>query len=192
MKYNDICAKINSCNSCSIEYNEIDGCNRHVVGSGNINSNIVCVLDAPTHGNVVNKDIASEKYFKTMLNRTGLRAGDMFVTSAVSCFMNNRPALVYELYLCKQFLHDQINLVKPKLIITFGDNAATSILGNYISKNMIGTIVKSDTFNSHVFIMSDIKYLGPYVEDSKRKIVSSSIKKLKKYIKNIVNDNYTN
>lgn len=63
-----------------------------------------------------------------LLAEVGLRREDVYVTTALKCRTpSNRDALAEELANCRSHLHDQIALVRPKVVCTLG-NFATKLL----------------------------------------------------------------
>ncbi len=56
-----------------------------------------------------------------MLDGIGIRRDDVYVTNMVKCRPpNNRDPLPAEIESCKPFLDEQLNMVRPKVIVTLG------------------------------------------------------------------------
>ena len=60
----------------------------------------------------------------------GLERKDIFISNVVHCHPpHNRTSEDYEIRYCKQFLIDEIELIKPKLIIVLGSDAKRVLEG---------------------------------------------------------------
>ena len=85
-------------------------------------------------GNVLRKLLESVN----LLNR-------VYITTAVKCFASHEPKAA-EIKVCRQYLLDEINEVKPKLIICLGATAATALIGKHIPfKNLRQRFIKTNT-----------------------------------------------
>jgi DNA polymerase len=85
------------------------------------------------------------------LNDMGLSRRNVFITNVVKCRPpNNRDPLPMEKEICKRWLIREIDLVKPKLIITLGRHAGNSILENYSGS---GNVTFSVKWHCWVFTM---------------------------------------
>lgn len=71
---------------------------------------------------------AAGRMLTELLAEIGLRREDVYVTTALKCRTpSNRDALAEELANCRPYLHEQVALVRPKVVCTLG-NFATKLL----------------------------------------------------------------
>lgn len=63
----------------------------------------------------------SGKYLTSVLEKTGIRRQDVYITNVVKCRPpDNRDPLPDELRACKPYLERQIALINPRIIVTLG------------------------------------------------------------------------
>ena len=66
------------------------------------------------------------------------RESNTYITNVIKCRPpNNRNPNSIEINNCQNYLSDQINLIKPLIIITLGKIAANSVLKNEASLNVL-------------------------------------------------------
>jgi DNA polymerase len=95
-----------------------------VFGDGNPNAEIVFIGEAPGK----DEDIAgkpfvgrSGQFLNEMLGEIKLERGDVYITNIVKYRPpNNRDPLPEEIEVCKDWLHKELNIIKPKVIIFLG------------------------------------------------------------------------
>ena len=105
------------CGLCSSRQNA-------VVGVGNWNADIMIIGEAPGK----DEDIKglpfvgrSGKILDFLLDTIALKRTDIFITNVVKCRPpKNRDPYLDEVNKCRNYLERQINIIKPKLIITLG------------------------------------------------------------------------
>ena len=67
---------------------------------------------------------ASGDHIDTLLETCGLTRRDVWITNVCKCHSeNNRPLTIGEIGACSGYLQAEVDLLKPKLIITFGNEA---------------------------------------------------------------------
>lgn len=60
-------------------------------------------------------------FLEEMLSSVGLRRADVYITNVVKCRPpGNRDPLPIEIEACRGYLRQQIDIIKPKLIVTLG------------------------------------------------------------------------
>ncbi|PIP14522.1 MAG: uracil-DNA glycosylase [bacterium (Candidatus Stahlbacteria) CG23_combo_of_CG06-09_8_20_14_all_34_7] len=138
-------------------------CNLHitvknkVIGSGNKNADIMIVGEAP--GDEEDKrglpfvGRAGEK-LDEMLKFIGLTRDDVYICNVLKCRPphNADPTMEQE-RACIGFLKQQIEIVKPKIILTLGRHASSSVLGQK-SKNMYDYINKEFSINKTIKVIA--------------------------------------
>jgi len=103
-----------------------------VPGSGDYNAEIMFIGEAPG-ANEDEKGIpfcgAAGKFLDEMLASIGLDRSKVFITNVVKCRPpENRDPEYDEKVACRQYLEDQIKLMKPKIIVCLGRHACVSLL----------------------------------------------------------------
>lgn len=123
--------EINGCRKCVLR----GGCIQPVPGGGNIDSDILFLGEAPgkdedeqarvfcgRSGRLLNAWIIKELF---------MQRKDVFVTNICKCRPpNNRDPKSEESDVCRPFLERQIEIIKPKIIITLGRLAAIHLLND--------------------------------------------------------------
>jgi len=103
-----------------------------VFGDGNLDADIVFIGEAPGK----NEDIqgipfvgAAGKFLNEMLASINLKREDIYITNIVKYRPpNNRDPLPEEKTAFLPFLHQQIEVIKPKLIVTLGRHSMEVLL----------------------------------------------------------------
>jgi len=103
-----------------------------VFGDGNLDADIVFIGEAPGK----NEDIqgipfvgAAGKFLNEMLASINLKREDIYITNIVKYRPpNNRDPLPEEKAAFLPFLHQQIEVIKPKLIVTLGRHSMEVLL----------------------------------------------------------------
>lgn len=95
-------------------------------GEGNINASLMIISDEPTASEDELKSFyvgkTGEQLVKMIDNVLPLKKEDIYITNLVKCkSLNGINASHYSS--CSTYLHKQIELVNPKLIVTFGKKA---------------------------------------------------------------------
>ena len=88
----------------------------------------------------------SKIFFEQMLKLAQIDRKKVFITNSVKCHPpNNRNPTVLELKTCKKlWLNDQINIIKPQLIILLGGIAFKSLIKEGKISEMHGKIIEKD------------------------------------------------
>lgn len=110
-------------NNCSLKKTATQA----VPGVGNANADILFIGEAPGK-NEDEQGIpfvgASGKFIDQMLSRAKLKRSDVYITNIVKYRPpQNRDPLPSEVSACEEWLHDQIQLIKPSIIVTLGRHA---------------------------------------------------------------------
>lgn len=98
-----------------------------VPGEGNPDADIMFIGEAPGK----NEDLqgvpfigAAGRFLSQMLATIGLKREDIYITNVVKYRPpDNRDPLPAEIEACRQWLHEQIKIIKPKIIVTLGRHA---------------------------------------------------------------------
>ncbi len=131
---------IQHCEDCELAAN----CTQKVPGVGDQQARVMIVGEGPGH----DEDIKGEPFvgrsgqlLDKMLASVGLSRSQVFITNIVKCRPpNNRDPHVDEVKTCNRFLHAQIDLIKPDVILSVGRISAHSLLN---SNQPVGRLVKT-------------------------------------------------
>jgi len=127
----DIATTIRSCTACGL----CEGRTNAVPGTGNPHAEVVFIGEGPGK-NEDEQGIpfcgASGKLLDSLLESINLNRSDVFITNIVKCRPpGNRDPLPTEKDICTDLhLSKQLELIKPKLIITLGRHALNYFIPN--------------------------------------------------------------
>jgi len=77
----------------------------------------------------------SGKILDAVFKELGIKKSDIFITNAVHCHPpGNRPSEEHEVKNCSLFLGQEIEIVRPRLIITLGRDAMEALIHNGTGK----------------------------------------------------------
>ncbi len=120
--------RIQDCQKCSLGKTR----KNFVFGHGNENADIMFIGEAPGHEEdmkglpFVGK---SGQLLNQMLEKITLKREDVFIANILKCRPpNNRDPLPEEVSTCIPYLHKQIEMVQPKVLIALGRVAAQNLL----------------------------------------------------------------
>ena len=140
---NELGQNINSCHLCDLSKSRTQS----MSGSGNINAELM-IIDY----NVSQAQDASNTYYagrsgetlKSMIEKViGLQTDDVYLTHAVKCkpLKSNKPS-PSEWNSCKTYLYAQIEFIKPKVIVTLGEDAYACVSEDYDNfENVRGHVI---------------------------------------------------
>lgn len=106
----------------------------HVIfGEGNPNARLMLIGEAPSRADDQSGHIFSDEageLLTNMLQAMTLRRQDVYCTNILKCHPpNHRAAAREELATCAPFLRQQIEIIKPEVILTLGSQATRLLLG---------------------------------------------------------------
>lgn len=138
-KMNQITSEASSCLECALGQNR----KNVVLGSGNLDSEIVLIGEAPGR----REDESglpfvgsAGKLLDKLLESAGLRRKDIFIGNILKCRppRNRRPKKA-EVNSCEEFLLRQLEIIKPKVIAAMGNSAFSYFQSRYgLGDNVIG------------------------------------------------------
>ena len=132
------------CKKCEL----CNGRTNSVPGKGNFQSDVIFVGEAPGR----NEDQQGEpfvgvagKKLTLALQNAGISRESVYITNVVKCRPpNNRVPNTNERDTCKEYLQEEISIIKPKIICILGNTAFNSILGGSEITKYRGKIVRKD------------------------------------------------
>lgn len=109
-------------------------------GEGNLNASLMLIADEPT---AIEDELKSfyvgktgEQLVKMIENVLPLKKEDIYITNLVKCkSLNGINSLHYSS--CNTYLHKQIELIDPKVIVTFGEKAYQHLCNDTTSFNKV-------------------------------------------------------
>ena len=121
---------VENCKACELYKTK----KRYVFGDGNPYASLMFIGEAPG----ASEDEQGKPFvgragqlLNELLKEIGIARKDVYIANCLKCRPpNNRDPFDYELKACRPFLDRQIELIKPKVIITLGRFALMQILGN--------------------------------------------------------------
>lgn len=127
-----------------------------VFGEGNINADLMLIGEAP--GEEEDKQglpfvgRAGQLLTKILESANIKRSIDTYITNVCKCRPpDNRTPEKEEANSCSHWLHDQISLIKPKIIVLVGSVAMKAILGDTMTISKVrGTWHKFDNIDTTV------------------------------------------
>lgn len=142
---------ISTCHLCDLNKSR----KQSMSGFGNPNSKIMfidfCVSSAEDSSNSYFCGRSGDTLQKMIENVLGLRLEDIYFTHAIKCkpLSGNFPSSS-EWDSCKHYLFSQIDFIKPKIIVTLGEEAYTHLTGEEDNfKNVRGHVIN---FKNHKLI----------------------------------------
>ncbi len=119
-----------------------------VPGKGNFHSNVIFVGEAPGKNEDKNGEpfigIAGKR-LSMALEEAGISRDEVYITNIVKCRPpKNRVPTAIERETCKEYLKQEITIIKPKIICILGNTAFNSILGGSEITKFRGKLVKKD------------------------------------------------
>ncbi|PCI24855.1 uracil-DNA glycosylase [Candidatus Peregrinibacteria bacterium] len=140
----DFHASIAECTKCELHKERT----QVVPGSGNPKAKILFIGEAPGK----NEDIkgvpfvgAAGKFLNTLLESIELEREDVFIANTVKCRPpKNRDPKKSEIATCIPYLHKQIEIIQPKIIVTLGRFAMNLFFPDKKIGEAHGTIQEKD------------------------------------------------
>ncbi|HNY10723.1 MAG TPA: uracil-DNA glycosylase [Candidatus Wallbacteria bacterium] len=137
-EFEKICGEIRSCFKCPLGKTR----NNVVCGDGNLKARLMFIGEAPgAEEDAQGKPFVGRagQLLTKILEAAGISRDEVFITNILKCRPpDNRKPLPEEMNACKQYLLDQIEVIKPAIIGALGSTSAQFLLGDKMS----GTISK--------------------------------------------------
>lgn len=157
---------------------------RLVPGEGNANADLVFVGEAPGKEEIISGRPfvgRAGKVLRELIYSVGLKAEDVFITSAVKYLPKN-----YVTPKPKDIIHGrthllkQLHVIRPKVIVVLGNTSAISLLNEKFSISKVhGTVLRKDGFT---YFLS-YHPAAPLYSPKLRETIFKDFKKLKRLIK---------
>ena len=153
-----IVAEVKACRKCGLWRQRENA----VPGEGNLDVAVMLVGEAPGYWEDVKGRPfvgAAGKILDETLSEAGISRSDVYVTNVVKCRPpENRDPLPSEVKTCTPYLDRQIEIVKPKFLVTLGRHAASYILNKtgFKTENISkihGKVFEANLLGFEVFII---------------------------------------
>lgn len=138
---------VGKCRRCLL----CEGATNIVFGVGREDADIVLVGEAPGYYEDKQGEPfvgAAGQLLTKLLASIGFRREDVYITNVLKCRPpGNRDPLPEEIEACKPLLLKQLEIIKPKIVVTLGSFAARAILGKTVSMSKIhGQLIEGESF----------------------------------------------
>jgi len=145
-KIEELDLKIKNCKKCNLWKTR----NKPLVGDGSIHADILLIGESPGYNeNLVGKAFVGEagKILDKLLSLINLKRDEIYITNILKCHppKNHNPSR-QEIDSCIGYLHEQIKIIKPKIILTLGKYASKEVFTNF---NLIFTRISD--FHGKIF-----------------------------------------
>ncbi len=133
--------KCTKCDLCKTRTNAVPG-------KGSVTSDVIFVGEAPGR----NEDARGEPFvgaagrqLTLALDKAGIPRDKVYITNIVKCRPpENRVPTTTERSTCKEYLKEEISIIKPKIICILGNTAFKSLLGGAEITKFRGKIAHKD------------------------------------------------
>lgn len=179
---NSIKKELKVCNLCPLCKSRT----KTVLPQGNEGAKIMFILESPTIGEDLGGRVYSgnlgEKLQNLIKEHVGLDEEMLYTSLLIKCKVSQNAKFDREIMLkCVPYLMDEIKLVNPKIIFTFGEICSKALLKNENLPDMLmihGSIFKDGT--SYIVPTFDIKHV--ITNPSKMELLISDLKKVKELL----------
>lgn len=147
-----------ACKSCPLYRGDGRVASPHVFGRGNVKAKLMVVGQNPGYYETVEKKPfigKAGKNFDAFLSEVlGLERKYIYITNTVKCYTpNNRGPTDEEVQTCKRFLKQELEIIKPRIILALGNYALQYFTGHGGMTRCHGKIEHSKEFDVDVFPM---------------------------------------
>lgn len=133
--------KCTKCNLCKTRTNSVPG-------KGNFSADVIFIGEAPGRNEDKNGEPfvgAAGKKLESALQGAGITRDTVYITNVVKCRPpSNRVPTTTERDTCKEYLKEEISIIKPKIICILGNTAFNSVLGGSEITKYRGKVVRKE------------------------------------------------
>ncbi len=127
----ELSKEINNCKKCKLYETR----NKPLVGDGSVDAGILVIGESPGYNeDLQGKAFVGEagKILDQLLNLINLTRSQIYITNILKCHppKNHNPTRT-EINSCVDYLYKQIEIIKPKIIITLGKFATKEIFDKF-------------------------------------------------------------
>ncbi len=165
----EISEEIKKCRACNLSKFR----KNPVPGSGGFRKKVLLIGEAPGFYEDLKGEPfvgAAGKFLDELLSIAGLGREDVFITNVVKCRPpNNRRPTSQEIEKCKRFLDKQIEILKPRVIITLGDVALNYMLKKLKLKRRSISQIHGTPFNLLTYVWIPTYHPAAALHNPKKK-----------------------
>jgi len=181
----ELCRQMASCQSCDLAQARTSV----VPGEGAEDADILFIGEAPGF----NEDRegrpfvgAAGAFLDELLSSIGLSRNDVYIANVIKCRpQGNRDPLPVEMKACKPWLDRQIELIRPKVIVTLGRYS----LARYIGNESIGRVHGKPRKVGDVLCFPMYHPAAALHQGSLRKVIEEDMRRLPQLLRDI--DSFT-
>jgi len=164
--------------------------NNAVPGEGNVNSKIMLIgLGPGKEEDLQGRPFvgAAGRFLNELLARVGIKREDVYITNVVKCIPPNNKPTEKQIAICTSlYLDKQIEIIKPKLIITLGE-IATRYIFEKNGKKFINMSVHGKVFEfKNYFVLPMFHPASALYNPNLREIIINDWEKNKEFIRNFL------
>ncbi|MDR0915448.1 MAG: uracil-DNA glycosylase [Endomicrobium sp.] len=186
---NELKCQVNMCHNCQLGNKRINV----VFGIGNVNASLMLIGEAPGY----EEDHKGEPFIgkagqllTKIINSINYNRQEVYITNIVKCHPkknivncnkrdNNRAPTLYEIKNCVKYLNQQIDIIKPKVIVTLGSSATKGLLNTDINISVVrGSIMKY----KDIIVIPTYHPAALLRNNNLKKYVWSDMKQIRKYL----------
>ena len=181
----ELCRQMASCQACDLAQLRT----RVVPGEGAEDADILFIGEAPG----LNEDRegrpfvgAAGAFLDELLSSIGLSRNDVYIANVIKCRPQaNRDPLPVEIRACKPWLDQQIELIRPKVIVTLGRYS----LARYIGNESISRVHGKPRMVGDVLCFPMYHPAAALHQGSLRKVIEEDMRRLPQLLRDI--DSFT-
>lgn len=176
---NELKDELKICELCNLSKTR-----NNILNLGSFNAKIMVIFDNPKEIQEKNEDIFaldSVKEFKdTLVQYTGVSLNDLYFTFLVKCRVPKNSSLEDEhIKKCSPYLFEEIEKVKPRVILTMGECVSKAVLREELSLDIAhGSVFRYQ--NSFIIPMYDLSFV--LTNPSKKEFLLEDIRRIKELL----------
>jgi DNA polymerase len=183
--YENLSSEIKNCFKCPLASER----KKVVIGNGNTLSPLIMFIGDYPKQEEENENFpisgATQTMFQNILKKVlQIKQQDIYITNCLKCknLYGNKKAIEFA-EICKNFLIRTIDILKPRLICTFGTIATKIILGNSINENFKITDIRGSIYSyKNIPVIPTLHLKACILKPSLKKFVLFDMQNLKKQI----------
>lgn len=129
-KLRDVERSVKACSKCPLHKTR----KFPVPGEGRVDAKLMLVgLGPGYHENLQGKPFvgAAGKFLDELLELAGLKREEVYITNVIKCYLPDNEVTEEEIKACTPYLDRQIEIIKPRIILTLGNVSASYILHKF-------------------------------------------------------------
>lgn len=159
----------------------------YIAGCGNLDANIMFVGGTPegidvSAGEPFTKSSISGKVFRNMLKTLGLERDDVYITYSLGRECETKPD-TFEINSRDAHLKEQLDTVRPLLIVPIGAMATSSFVGNIGITKVHGKLLSCERTSAKIYPIYHTSYYRAYASSRQRSAFKADMLNLKSVIK---------